>query len=165
MCKTGGHVVRTHDNVKRTLYRRIRADLGFDVLEEQRVPSLDKVGPNNTIIAARLDLGVVAEGRIWWCDVSVVDPLSVDRSLQRSRAQQDGHAAGQAEDEKRRRYDASVVPLIWEVGGRPGTAGVAFLRRLYAGAPSGLFSAMLQEVGCVIASSVATCAMAARGPR
>ena len=161
VCPTGGYVSRTHDDVRDTLARRWRADLGLYVLSEQRTPQYDYTDSKGKTVRARMDLIVNVDGTRWQCDVTIVDADSDDPARRRQRAARDGVAAASAEDAKRRRYGKGVVPLVWETGGRIGEAGLNFLRRLYAGEAAKL-SALMQEIGCVVAAGTATASIAAR---
>ena len=64
-------------------------------------------------------------------DVTVVSAHSVNSTTRHSRARYDGHAAGAAENRKRRRYpDHDVLPFVLEDLGRPGKQAVALVRAL-----------------------------------
>ena len=161
-CPTGGHLCNTHDSVRDLLYRRWRADLGVDVLREQRTPQYDYQDSKGKWVRSRMDLIARVDGRRWHLDVTIVDADSKDPARRRQRAARDGLAAAAAEDDTRRRYGSGVVPLAWEAGGRVGEAGLAFLRRLYADAQPAKLTTLLQAVGCTIAAGTAAASIAAR---
>ena len=158
----GGHVVSRHNAVKDIVCRRLRGDLGVPALAEQRAPHLDRHTPTGDVQQARLDIATRIGDTTFLLDVAVVDALSTDAALLRQRAARDGLAAKAAEDRKRRRYGPAVTPLVWELGGRIGESGLAFLRRAYHGAEPGALAALLQEVGAAIAAAAAMASIAAR---
>ena len=68
-------------------------------------------------------------------DITFTDVCTVDASRLAARLRWDGAAARKAEDWKRRRYPVpEMVPGAIESGGRMGTAGLEWLRRVYAAA-------------------------------
>lgn len=83
---------------------------------------------------ARLDIGAFLGVQRTWIDVGFTCPRTSQAEERRYRAQDDGRAAGQYVNAKRRRYpvdanpDEPLVPFIIEAFGRPAPEAVAFLR-------------------------------------
>ena len=68
-------------------------------------------------------------------DVAVTTACPEDQARLRARATKDGRGAADMAADKRRRYSsagASLIPMIFEDGGRPAEETVALIRRLGA---------------------------------
>ena len=133
-CEVGGHVLERHDDTVRLLARKLRDDCGNIVAVEQRRPELDYRNANGDWVEARMDLVVSLQGRICLLDVTYADVRTSDPVRLAARLRRDGAAARAAEDRKRNRYGASVIPIVLESGGRLGEAGRRWLKKAYRAA-------------------------------
>ena len=158
-CEAGGGSLRRHDSLRDTIAKHIATNLPATVHTEQRIPSLDKQTDKGTQ-EARLDIVVSHEGATYLVDVTVCNTASPDPSYEGACARRDGHAALVREDKKRIRYNSQqLVPLVFEVGGRIGPTGLAWLRRIYAQAPHSL-QELLHTVSVQLQSHTASMAIA-----
>ena len=81
---------------------------------------------------------VTVEGQTWFLDATVCSTASTDRGYESACARRDGHATLIREDRKRLKYDSEfLVPVVFELGGRLGPTGLAWLRRVYSAAGQG----------------------------
>lgn len=160
-CEAGGALLRRHNAARDCIAKRVAQDLAAVTATEQHIPELDRPSSDGNISPARLDVVVTLHGARWLLDVAIVSALSADSSLEAASAGRDGHAAMRAEDRKRRRYPhPQLVPLILEAHGRFGDAGLAWLRRVYAGEPLRL-QALLTELSVLLQSHTASMVLAA----
>ena len=82
---------------------------------------------------ARLDVATrdAVTGQTVFLDTSVTCAHSGTAPRQQARSNKDGLAATNAEDAKRERYPpegGQLIPVVFETGGRPGDATVAYVR-------------------------------------
>ena len=159
-CETGGGSLRRHDGLRDTVAKHIASNLPAVVHIEQMIPALNKQTEKG-ILEARLDVVVTIGGVTYYVDVTVCNTASPDPSYEGACAHRDGHAALVREDKKRIRYDSrQLVPLLFELGGRIGPTGLAWLRRVYAQAPQAL-QALLHILSVQLQSHTASMAIAA----
>jgi hypothetical protein len=135
MCGIGGGYVARHNRLRDWAAATHTKCTGLPAVIEQRVPEWDTVDlETGELQAAILDVAFSdpRTGRRLLGDVVVKEAFSVDAATLRSRARRDGKAAADAAASKRRRYPlggASLVPLPFETGGRPGEDTIGFVRR------------------------------------
>ena len=79
-----------------------------------------------------------------WIDVSVVSAAAGDAHRQIQAARKDGVAAANACIGKHARYGESVVPFVLEIGGRPSTPALTYVRTLLHCSPEENEEAPLQ---------------------
>ena len=109
---------------------------GYAATTEQLVPAWNRIHPRTgELEEAKLDVATrdAVTGNVIYLDTSIACAHSDDQSRQRARSGRDGLAAQLREDEKRRRYPpqgGELVPVVFETGGRPGDAAVAYVRSL-----------------------------------
>ena len=123
-CANGGWVVKRHDKIVKWLRGWLADDrVESDVLVEQLTP-VDDEFPQG-----RLDVTFSDAGQRHWLDVAIPSATSGADAGRPGRARVDGHAAREAERNKRRRYNGQATPFVVELDGRPGAAARALLTR------------------------------------
>ena len=122
--------------------------------------------------AAKLDVATrdAVTGNVVFLDASVTCAHSDEQSRQRARSGRDGLAAQTREDRKRQRYPphgGELIPLVFETGGRPGDAAVAYVRSLAHGLEGAGRTEVLryawQQLSCLLQVGNAEALLAARG--
>ena len=133
-----------HDGVRDWLARWLAARGATGVATEQLVPAWDRLRPDGTLEAARLDVAFTdAVTGVTYADVVITDAsLGAGTAAGRSRAARDGAAAAAAEARKHRRYPGpALVAFALEAQGRAGKEAQALLRTWAAGDPATLTAA------------------------
>ena len=161
-CEVGGHVLDRHDDTVSLLARKLRDDCGSIVGVEQRRPELDYRNDQGDVVEARMDLVVTLQGKICLLDVTYADVRTADAGRLAARLRRDGAAARMAEDRKRRRYGASVIPIVFESGGRLGEAGRRWLKKAYrAAGAQAEWPALMRALSAQVQASTAAIVIAA----
>ena len=138
-CEVGPTRVARHNGVRDATAALHSKATGYVTCTEQRVVAWDRVNPRTGLLEeARLDVATrdAASGRPVFVDAMVTCASCGYGPRQRARAGKDGVAAADGVRSKRLRYPPSggtLVPLVFETGGRPAEETVAYVRSLGAG--------------------------------
>ena len=136
-CSVGAGWLVRHDAIRDVWATWLRERLGdSSVQTEEYVPAWDQPNPRTgQVDRARLDILVDVPGRGRLAlDISVTEAAAVTR-LGSRRAPRPGAAARTREGEKHRRYPPAeatptLIPIVYESGGRAGGEAEAFLKSL-----------------------------------
>ena len=133
---------------------------GYAATTEQLVTAWNRTNPRTgELEKAKLDVATrdAVTGNVVYLDTSITCAYSDDQSRQRARSGRDGLAAQNREDAKRRRYPphgGDLVPVVFETGGRPGDATVAYVRSLAHGMEGAARTEVLryawQQLSCLL---------------
>ena len=132
-CKVGGAVLRRHDRIRDWLAAWLGKMLYQEVATEQFVPKWDRIKRDHQgrpiVEKARLDVVFQGMAGKVYVDVAVVEAGSESAHALTRRALQDGAAAAEEENDKRKRYPGpDLVPFVVEAGGRLGEAAELLIR-------------------------------------
>ena len=146
---------------------------GYSATTKQLVTAWHRTNPRTgEWEEAKLDVATrdAVTGAAVYLDVSIACAHSDDQSRQRARSGRDGLAAQSREDDKRRRYPphgGDLVPVVFETGGRPGDAAVAYVRSLAHGLEGAARTEVLryawQQLSCLLQVGNAEALLAAMG--
>ena len=142
-CNIGGALDASHNSIRDWTSQTWIDSFGVPAPTEQHVPEWDTevVDPETGerhLEEAVLDVVTYDPhlGAAVQIDVAVTTACPEDQARLRARATKDGRGAADMAAEKRRRYSSagpSLIPMIFEDGGRPAEETVALIRRLGCG--------------------------------
>ena len=137
-CYVGAGWDLRHDGIRDALFTWLKRRFGAEVVaREQHVPAWSRAKPDGSIEHAVLDVLLMLPGRGRMAlDVSVTDAANSTNRRPAARAKA-GTAAKSRETEKHHRcapntHAPSLVPIVYEAGGRAGREADWFLRSVVA---------------------------------
>ena len=130
-CLTGGATCQRHGAVSRTVGTVLRNLTQVPPQLEQRIPELDRLDSAGNEQQAIMD--VVHQhpkmGTLW-LDISCVSAAAGTGHKQAAAARKNGTAAERASQMKKSRYGDRVIPVVFELSGRPAESTKQLIRTL-----------------------------------